>query len=169
MIKVIILIIIIVLLIALAGIANAIMDTLKHHYLNSIFSTLKSNKWWIKSCPQSWILKYEHKIEPVIPSTDNRRFNIIKLSDKAAFLGSKTWRVWKTDTWHLAQFIMLSSFQLAIICGIFLGILITQFLPIISVFWVILFVIIFFFFLKFTFSAWFTLFYDFILIKKKLF
>lgn len=79
-------------LIVLAGICNAVMDSLQFRYINSVFTKLNDNFWDPRvSWNNKW--KYTH-ID-----------NLYKKEEK--FLGSSTVFVMFTDAWHLVKFIML--------------------------------------------------------------
>lgn len=73
-----------ILFIALAGICNAVMDTLAHHFYTSIFNDLKFN-------PQFWnpLISWENKYSKWLP---------------VAF----------TDAWHLFKSGMLTFLSIAI-------------------------------------------------------
>lgn len=134
-------------LVLIAGISNAVMDTVFQHWKTSIFYNIKKKylRLWFK---EHSILKYEHEVK----EDSEGNLYAIKLSDKPAFFLSKTMLVFVTDGWHFFQFIMLSSFTIAICVALGL------------VFWesAVLFIV-----LKGVFSIWFSLFYDKILKIKK--
>lgn len=92
--------IILYLLIALAAIANAVMDIIQHKYSESIFSTWGQKwpwfEWWAGE--DSWQNKYDIPVK----SDFLRKLLMGPL-------------VWITDLWHFAQMIMFTSFQVAII------------------------------------------------------
>jgi hypothetical protein len=76
----------------IAGMFNAIMDTLSFHYNKSIF--LKYPKYEQFLNPQkSWLNKYKNNDPDLGPK----------------FFGSMTFLVWTTDLWHLAKMIMVVS------------------------------------------------------------
>ena len=81
-----------ILFLFLAGIMNAVMDTLQFRYSVSIFSSY-AWRWWAD--PRvSWMNKWK----------DGKR------EKGEAFLGSSTVFVWTTDLWHFAQSLMISFF-----------------------------------------------------------
>lgn len=86
---------------ALSGLANAVMDTLAHHFPVSIFKTWRFQQWINPEL--SWKNKYklDRNGLPVQPP-------------QARFPGARTWLVWTTDFWHFSQFIMWTSMQLAL-------------------------------------------------------
>ena len=76
----------------IAGMFNAIMDTLSFQYDKSIF--LKYPKYEKFLNPQkSWLNKYKNNDPALGPK----------------FFGSMTFLVWTTDLWHLAKTIMVVS------------------------------------------------------------
>ena len=80
----------------IAGIFNAIMDTLSSHYGVSIFSKYPKHEQFLN--PQkSWLNKYKNNDPDLGPK----------------FFGSMTFLVWTTDLWHLAKTIMVVSFVIA--------------------------------------------------------
>lgn len=82
----------------LAGIANAVMDTLQFRYSISVFNSPMWREW---ADPRiSWKNKWKDG----------------KKEKGERFLLSSTVFVWTTDLWHFAQSIMISSFVLAAIC-----------------------------------------------------
>lgn len=85
-------------LIIIAGIFNAIMDTLSFRYGISVFS-----KW----------TKYEQFMDPQKSWVNKYKYNNPTLGPK--FFGSKSFLVWTTDLWHLSKTLMITSFILAII------------------------------------------------------
>jgi hypothetical protein len=86
-------------LLIISAIANSIMDTLQHHYSQSVFSKLKPNSFLYKmSNPESWKNKYKEG------NPD--------LGDK--FFGSTTIFVWITDLWHFCKMIMINSLLICI-------------------------------------------------------
>jgi len=82
-------------LLALAGVANSVMDTLTFHYEESVFKSLDDQEFWDPS--QSWTNKYKNN-DP----TQGEKF----------FL-STTSLVFLTDAWHLFKWLMLSFIALA--------------------------------------------------------
>ena len=83
---------------ALAGISNAVMDTLQHHFWQSIFNTDRFNhKWWDPE--ESWSNKYKNNKE----------------ADGPKFPGSTTVFVFVTDAWHLFQFLMITFCAIAVV------------------------------------------------------
>lgn len=87
--------IIVIILIWVAAIANAVMDTLQHHYSTSIFKYTNARFW---NPRYSHLNKYKGHLKVNGPK----------------FFGSTTFLVWTTDGWHLFQFIFLSCWQAAI-------------------------------------------------------
>jgi len=87
----------IVILIAIAGISNAVMDTLTYHYNVSIFSKLKNQQWFNPNL--SWENKYKNGNEDEGPR----------------FWGSTTYFVWVTDCWHFAKSVMFLCYELVIL------------------------------------------------------
>ena len=98
------------LLFVLAGIGKAVGDTLQFHWGSSIFPKLGEKYprlfnpyWWCPIDPyDSWKNKYKNR-----DSTQGR-----------AFFGSKTFLVFLTDGWHMAEFVMLNSFTMAASIGV---------------------------------------------------
>ncbi len=84
------------LFVILAGICNSVMDTVQFRYRLSYFSKLDPTFWNPKV---SWKNKWKD--------------DDIKNGEK--FFGSSTFLVFVTDIWHLAQFLMLVFFSLAIV------------------------------------------------------
>jgi len=75
--------------------ANAVMDTLAHHYSVSVFRNWNRNFW-----------------HPVVSA--NNKYKDKLFNRGPAFFGSTTFLVWMTDGWHLMQFVFHSSWQAAI-------------------------------------------------------
>lgn len=73
-----------------AGICNAVMDTLKHHYEASIFNKYNENFW---NPEKSWKNKWG--------------WDYNKGKPKPKYWGSTTFLVFTTDAWHLFQFLQL--------------------------------------------------------------
>jgi len=92
------------LMLFLAGAANGIMDLLQFHYLSSIFSTFKKQKFWNPqlSWENKWIWTYENSRGWPTP---------VK---KEKFWGSSRWFVFITDGWHLVQFFTIKFLFLAV-------------------------------------------------------
>lgn len=84
-----------ILLVAIAGICDAVKDTLNYHFEQSIFSKLNGDFWDART---SWANKYK---------------DVVSLRPK--FLGSTTIFSWVTDGWHLFQMLCFSSFVAAIV------------------------------------------------------
>lgn len=83
------------LLIGVAGMFNAVMDTLQHHHGVSIFKDLPTTSFFGKD---NWVRKYKD-MNPM---------------QKRRFFGSKGIFVWAMDGWHLSQMLMISSIILAV-------------------------------------------------------
>ncbi len=81
--------------VVIAAWANAVMDTLAHHYSESMFRSWNRNFWHPDVSANN---KYKDKIKERGP----------------AFFGSTTFLVMLTDGWHLMQFVFHSSWQAAI-------------------------------------------------------
>ena len=90
--------IVVAVLVMIAGAANAVMDKLQFHYNKSIFRNLPS---W--NPDESWKNKWKLNDEGD-PIPGKERFPL-----------SSTALVFLTDAWHFFQFVMLSSFTVAII------------------------------------------------------
>lgn len=87
----------VIVLIIIAGISNAIMDTLQFRYSRSIFKNFKNQKWWNPSL--SWRNKWKN--------------GDYKQGEK--YWGSSRWFVRFTDAWHFFQGLMFSCFFLTVI------------------------------------------------------
>lgn len=85
-----------ILFLSLAGMCNAIMDTLVFHWDTSIFKGSKY-EWWAN--PE---ISYRNKWKNNSNSEDGEKF-----------LGSSTIFVWVTDLWHFTQSFMISFFVLS--------------------------------------------------------
>lgn len=112
------------LLILAAAFCNRVMDTLKDHYNDSIFSTLDPTFW---DANTSWKNKYVDR-DPRKERTFWRLFSIPKLN----FVGIKVVKpAIISDGWHLSKFVM----QLCIANA--LGILTVQYigLPLFFAMW----------------------------------
>lgn len=119
------LLIIIGLLIIIAGISNAIMDTLQFRYNSSVFSAL-SKKWQNWFNPKlSWKNKWKNKDPKQGP----------------AFLFSTTMLVFLTDAWHFFQMIVLTSLQIAI--ALLIAIILGKNIIVITIILVLIFKIIY--------------------------
>ena len=79
----------------IAGIFNAIMDTLSFRYNKSIFSKYPKYENFLNP-EKSWLNKYKNNDPDLGPK----------------FFGSTTFLVWTTDLWHLSKTIMIISFIL---------------------------------------------------------
>ncbi len=86
----------VIILLVIAGLANAIMDTLAFKYESSIFKTRK---------PQFW--------NPVLSSKN--KYKDGDSSKGRRFFLSTTVLVFTTDAWHLFQFIFNTSIFLAMV------------------------------------------------------
>jgi len=86
-----------IILLIISSIFNAIMDTLQHHYRQSIFYHWgRNNKLIYKyTSENSWENKWS--------------------GSKESFIGSSTIFVWLTDLWHFAKTIHLLTFISAIV------------------------------------------------------
>jgi len=84
-----------ILFLSLAGMCNAIMDTLVFHWDTSIFKGSKY-EWWAN--PE---ISYRNKWKNNSNSKDGEKFP-----------GSSTIFVWVTDMWHFTQSFMISFFVL---------------------------------------------------------
>jgi hypothetical protein len=101
-----------ILFLLVAGFANAVMDTLVHHFSTSVFRIYTTNRWY------NPMLSYDNRhhvtvhILHLLPEQLNRKivFNII------AFLVSTTF-VWLTDLWHFAKFFMVVCIGLSVYTG----------------------------------------------------
>lgn len=82
-------------LLMLASAANAVMDTLAHHYSGSIFARYNPLFW---NPAESWKNKYK--------DSDHTK--------GAKFPGSTTIFVFMTDAWHLFKFVQINSYLIAI-------------------------------------------------------
>jgi hypothetical protein len=89
-------IIISVICLLIASAANAVMDTLAHHYSSSIFTRYNPLFW---NPVESWKNKYKNG-DP---------------EQGAKFTGSTTIFVLFTDAWHLFKFIQINSYLIAVI------------------------------------------------------
>ena len=88
------------LLLALAGVFNAIMDGLKHHYYDGVFDKIGEKHKWFHywAAPGSYKNKYKSRDPKQGP----------------AFFGSTTIFVFTTDAWHFFQMLWRTSFTLAV-------------------------------------------------------
>jgi len=129
-----------VLFLSLAGICNAIMDTILFHWDKSIFKGSKL-EWWAN--PE---VSYKNKWKNHSNSEDGEKFP-----------GSSTIFVFITDLWHFAQSFMITFFVLGVL--LYDGIVVIKGYPLVSL--LIDFVI-----LKGVFSLTFELFWSKILKKK---
>jgi len=80
----------------LAAVSNSVMDVLQFHFTRSIFIRGEHLFW----NPE---ISWENKWKNGDPSQGEK------------FWGSTRWFVFATDGWHLAQFLMLTFFSLAIV------------------------------------------------------
>jgi hypothetical protein len=82
-----------------AGLSNGVMDSLQFHFERTVFADPA------KFDPQFWnpALSWSNKYKDHTPANGE------------AFLGSSTFLVFTTDGWHLAKFIMLKFFVLAVL------------------------------------------------------
>ena len=129
-----------VLFLSLAGICNAIMDTILFNWDKSIFKGSKL-EWWAN--PE---VSYKNKWKNHSNSEDGEKFP-----------GSSTIFVFITDLWHFAQSFMITFFVLGVL--LYDGIVVIKGYPLVSL--LIDFVI-----LKGVFSLTFELFWSKILKKK---
>jgi hypothetical protein len=129
-----------ILFLSLAGICNAIMDSILFHWDKSIFKGSKL-EWWAN--PE---VSYKNKWKNHSNSEDGEKFP-----------GSSTIFVFITDLWHFAQSFMITFFVLGVL--FYDGIVVIKGYPLVSL--LIDFVI-----LKGVFSLTFELFWSKILKKK---
>jgi hypothetical protein len=129
-----------IIFLSLAGICNAIMDTILFHWDKSIFKGSKL-EWWAN--PE---VSYKNKWKNHSNSEDGEKFP-----------GSSTIFVFITDLWHFAQSFMITFFVLGVL--FYDGIVVIKGYPLVSL--LIDFVI-----LKGVFSLTFELFWSKILKKK---
>ncbi|MFW6246618.1 MAG: hypothetical protein ACOC22_00380 [bacterium] len=87
----------VLILIIIAGISNAIMDTLQFRYSRSIFSKFKNQQWWNPTL--SWRNKWKNG----------------DYSQGERFWGSSRWFVRFTDAWHFFQGLMFTCLFLAMV------------------------------------------------------
>lgn len=90
---------IMILFCGLAGAMKAVKDTLMFHFSGSIFATL-SAKYWNPAV--SWVNKYKNWPEDA----------------SEAFFLSKSWLVWLTDAWHLADTLETLFFFVALVLAL---------------------------------------------------
>ena len=129
-----------ILFLSLAGICNAIMDTILFHWDKSIFKGSKL-EWWANPA-----VSYKNKWKNHSNSEDGEKFP-----------GSSTIFVWVTDLWHFAQSFMITFFVLGVL--FYDGIVVIEGYPLVSL-------LIDFIILKSVFSLTFELFWSKILKKK---
>lgn len=129
-----------ILFLSLAGICNAIMDSILFHWDKSIFKGSKL-EWWAN--PE---VSYKNKWKNHSNSEDGEKFS-----------GSSTIFVWVTDLWHFAQSFMITFFVLGAL--FYDGIVVIKGYPLVSL-------LIDFIILKSVFSLTFELFWSKILKKK---
>jgi hypothetical protein len=129
-----------ILFLSLAGICNAIMDSILFHWDKSIFKGSKL-EWWAN--PK---VSYKNKWKNHSNSEDGEKFP-----------GSSTIFVWVTDLWHFAQSFMITFFVLGAL--FYDGIVVIKGYPLVSL-------LIDFIILKSVFSLTFELFWSKILKKK---
>jgi hypothetical protein len=129
-----------ILFLSLAGICNAIMDSILFHWDKSIFKGSKL-EWWAN--PK---VSYKNKWKNHSNSEDGEKFS-----------GSSTIFVWVTDLWHFAQSFMITFFVLGAL--FYDGIVVIKGYPLVSL-------LIDFIILKSVFSLTFELFWSKILKKK---
>lgn len=116
------LILMVMICMAVAAMANAVMDKLTFHYGKSIFpqgeeKLIGMGKDWWHPNSGSWKNKYAmDESGDLIPNNHSPwyYFGLVTPAYKEAFPLSSTVLVFVTDAWHLFQAIMLTSFQLAI-------------------------------------------------------
>ncbi len=87
-------------LLIFAGVCNGIMDSLQFHFGQTIFANATDFD------PNFW--------DPAI-SWKNKYLDLDPAKGEA-FFGSSTFLVFTTDAWHLAKFLMLKCFVLAVLC-----------------------------------------------------
>ena len=83
----------------LAGLFNGVMDALQFHFDRTLFADP------LRFDPQFW--------NPNLSWTNKYRDH--EVANGEAFFGSSTFLVFTTDGWHLAKFIMLKFFVLAVL------------------------------------------------------
>ena len=106
--------------ILLAGFCNAIMDTVDHHFLQSVFSLIRGQKkrlWWNEY--QGWRNKYINR---------NQALGLRKMRILGMYFN---YPVQLTDAWHFFKTIMLVLCAL----GISEGILYYTLLPLVVWYW----------------------------------
>jgi hypothetical protein len=145
-----------ILFLSLAGICNAIMDSILFHWDKSIFKGSKL-EWWAN--PK---VSYKNKWKNHSNSEDGEKFknkwkNHSNSEDGEKFSGSSTIFVWVTDLWHFAQSFMITFFVLGAL--FYDGIVVIKGYPLVSL-------LIDFIILKSVFSLTFELFWSKILKKK---
>ncbi len=94
-----------ILSIAFAAMCNAVMDTLVHHWEDSIFNNPDAYDEQFWNPQLSDLNKYKNR-DP---------------EQGEKFWGSTTFFVWTTDAWHRFQFYMLSGIGSALICAMGIG------------------------------------------------
>ena len=77
---------------AIAGLFDSVMDTIRFEFNSSVFSLIKSQ------AILSWV-------NPAISQYNKWAVGFIE--KKARFFGSTTFLVWVTDLWHFAKAVML--------------------------------------------------------------
>ena len=89
-----------IVLMVIAGIFNAIMDTLRFQYRSSVFSFITKPSWinWVNPAMSQY-----NKWKPGF------------FGKKERFFGSSTFLVWVTDAWHMAKAFMLVLIGVAIV------------------------------------------------------
>jgi len=101
----------------LAGFSNSIMDTIKFHYHNSIFSKMKEGFWKTWFDPNSWKLKWKYVNGERIKLERAPWYYlwIYNPGYKERFIYSSTLFVGATNAWHFFQSVMFTSLQVAIL------------------------------------------------------
>jgi len=133
-----------IILIIISSIFNSIMDTLQHHYYDSIFYKWRSNHFmFYMTNTESWRNKWKN---------GNKK-------NGEKFIGSSTIFAWLTDLWHFSKSIHLLTLLFAIV-------LYERFEILLDVN-IILEYIIVVFSLKIIYAGVFQLFYEYILTIKK--
>jgi hypothetical protein len=84
----------------IAGIFNAVMDTLRFEYYSSVFSFITDRKL------VNWVNPTMSQYNKWKPGLFGR---------KERFFGSSTFLVWLTDLWHMAKGLMILFIGLAIV------------------------------------------------------
>jgi len=105
----------------LAGLADAIMDTISFHYN---YSKLPQNRWWNPKF--SWYMKWKMTdFGTIIPNTKRKWYYLWVYKPKYVeeFIWSSTILVFTTDAWHMAKSIRLNSIFLALALSLDLSVI----------------------------------------------